>query len=573
MSAAPKKSLGELLVRESVIDFEQLEQARRAQKENGGRLTTSLLRLGLVKESELAEFLSKHFGLPKIDLSHFEIDADVIKLISRQVCEKHCVIPVSRAGKSLVVAFSDPSNIYVKDDLALLTRCKIEAVVCSEPAIQAAIERYYGQSGSQQFESLTSEMEASADMQVAEVSSAEMVDQDTNIDEGPVVKFVNTMLAEAIRLKASDIHVEPYEKRLRVRFRMDGNLYEKTNPPSGAAAAIVNRVKILSKMDIGERRRPQDGRLKVRLRSGKEVDFRVNTTPTLFGEKVVLRILDKSNLQVDLTKLGFEQDDLDKFKLGLQRPQGMVLVTGPTGSGKTTTLYSALGELNQSDVNVSTAEDPVEFNLDGINQVQVNSAIQFTFADALRAFLRQDPDVIMIGEIRDRETAEMAYKAASTGHMVLSTLHTNDASSTITRLVDIGIEPYMVAEGTTLVVAQRLMRVICPRCAVDHKVPEDVLTGLGVVQGELHEYKNLRKGEGCADCGDTGYRGRMAIFEVLPINYNIKEAILKNKTPLELKKIALQNGMRSLRQSALLKLKQGISTVEEVLNSSVGDDI
>lgn len=571
MSAA-KKSLGELLVRESVIDFEQLELARRDQKDHGGRLTTSLLRLGLVKESELADFLGKQFGLPTIDLNQFEIDPEVIKLVNKQICEKHCVIPVSKAGKSLVVAFSDPSNIYVKDDLALLTRCKIEAVVCSEPSIQAAIERYYGQSSNQQFESLTSEMEASSDMQVADVSSAEILDQDGATDEGPIIKFVNTMLAEAIRTRTSDIHIEPYEKRLRVRFRIDGNLYEKTNPPSGAAAAIVNRIKILSKMDIGERRRPQDGRLKVRLKNGKEVDFRVNSTPMLFGEKVVLRILDKSNLQVDLTKLGFEVDDLEKYKSALHRPQGMVLVTGPTGSGKTVTLYSGLAELNKNDVNLCTAEDPVEFNLDGINQVQVNAAINFTFADALRAFLRQDPDVVMIGEIRDRETAEMAYKAASTGHMVLSTLHTNDAAAAISRLVDIGVEAYMVAEGTTLVIAQRLMRRICPRCAVDHKVPDDVLVKMGVLPDQLSEFKNLKKGEGCNDCSDTGYRGRVAIFETLPITYEVKEAILKNKGPLELKKIALQNGMRSLRQSALLKLKQGVSTVEEVLNSSVGDD-
>lgn len=570
--SAVKKTLGELLVRESVIDFEQLEQARRDQKENGGRLTSSLIRLGLVKESELADFLGKQFGLPTIDLNHFEIDPEVIKMVTRQICEKHCVIPVSKAGKSLVVAFADPSNIYVKDDLALLTRCKIEVVVSSEPSIQAAIERYYGQNNTQKFESLASEMEASGDIQAADASATEILDQEGGTDEGPIVKFVTTMLTEAIRMKASDIHIEPYEKRLRVRFRLDGNLYEKTNPPSGAAAAIVNRVKIMSKMDIGERRRPQDGRLKVRLKNGKEVDFRVNTTPTLFGEKVVLRILDKSNLQVDLTKLGFEPDDLLKFKEALNRPQGMVLVTGPTGSGKTTTLYSGLAELNKSDVNLCTAEDPIEFNLDGINQVQMNPSIQFNFADALRAFLRQDPDVIMIGEIRDRETAEMAYKAASTGHMVLSTLHTNDATSTIARLIDIGVEAYMVAEGTTLVVAQRLMRRVCPRCAVDHKVPTDVLIKIGVKESDLADFKNLKKGEGCTDCADTGYRGRVAIFEVLPITYEIKEAILKSKSALDIKKIALQNGMRSLRQSALLKLKQGVSTVEEVLNSSVGDE-
>jgi len=570
MSAA-KKALAELLVSSNLVDLDQLEQARRDQKMNGGRLTTAVVRLGFVKDYQLVEFLGKQYGLPTIDLSGFEVDPEALKMLSRQVCEKHVVIPVSKAGKSLVVAFADPSNIYVKDDLALLTRSKIEAVVAAEGSIVHAIDKYYG--GTTKIENLVSEIEDSGDNSGQVAGNIEVVDQEMQADEGPIVKFVNAMLAEAIKTKASDIHVEPYEKRFRIRFRIDGALMEKTQPPGNAASAIISRLKILAKLDIGERRKPQDGRMKVRLRNGTEIDFRVNCLPTMFGEKVVMRLLDKSNLQVDMTKLGFEQDDFQKFLDAIYQPQGMILITGPTGSGKTTTIYSALNELNKPDVNLSTAEDPVEFNLDGINQVQVNPSIGFTFSDALRAFLRQDPEIIMVGEIRDFDTAEVAFKAASTGHLVVSTLHTNDAASTVSRLVEIGVEPYIVAEATTIVVAQRLVRRNCVKCAVDHKVPDEVLLKMGVKPEELQDYKKLKRGEGCEECGGSGLKGRLAIFEMMRMTTGIKEAIYKGASPLEVKRCAVADGMRTLRQAALMKLKNGSTIIEEVLNTTVADDV
>ncbi len=568
-----KKGLGELLVRDNLIGMDQLEQARREQKNYGGRLSTALVKLGHIKESQLAEFLGRQFQVPTIDLASFEVDPQALKLVSRQVCEKHCVIPIARAQKNLVVAFADPSNIFVKDDLALLTRHKIEIVVASEASIQAAIERHYGGLANQ-FENIMSEIEDSEESFIQVTQQAEVLDDSANSEDGPIVKFVSAMLVEAIKMKVSDIHIEPYEKRFRIRFRVDGSLVERTQPPQGTANAIVSRLKILSRMDIGERRRPQDGRLKVRIKNGMEVDFRVNCLPTLFGEKVVMRILDKSNLQVDLTKLGMESDQLQVFKETINLPQGMILITGPTGSGKTTTIYSALAELNRADVNISTAEDPVEFNLDGINQVQVNPQIGFSFAEALRAFLRQDPEVVMVGEIRDLETAEVAYKAASTGHLVVSTLHTNDAASTVSRLVAMGLPNYMVAEATSLVVAQRLLRRICPKCQTDHRVPPEVLLNLGVLESELHLYDNLRKGEGCDHCSGFGLRGRIAVYEVMRVTTAVKEAIFANASPLEIKRMAVsRDKMVSLRGSALLKLRAGLTTVEEVLNSSVKDDL
>lgn len=569
MSAA-KKALAELLVSSNLVDLDQLEQARRDQKANGGRLTTALVRLGILKDTQLVDWLGKQYGLPTIELQGFEVDPEALKTLSRQVCEKHMVIPVSKAGKSLVVAFSDPSNIYVKDDLALLTRSKIEAVIASESSIMAAIDKYY--TSSAKIENLVSEIEDAESGASGGPGNIEVVDQEMQADEGPIVKFVNAMLAEAIKTKASDIHVEPYEKRFRIRFRIDGSLVEKTQPPPNAASAIISRLKILAKLDIGERRKPQDGRMKVKMRSGQEVDFRVNCLPTIFGEKVVMRLLDKSNLQVDMTKLGFEQDEFQKFLEAIYQPQGMILITGPTGSGKTTTIYSALNELNKPDVNLSTAEDPVEFNLDGINQVQVNPQIGFTFSDALRAFLRQDPEIIMVGEIRDLETAEIAFKAASTGHLVVSTLHTNDAASTVSRLVEIGVEPYIVAEATTIVVAQRLVRKVCAGCGIDHKVSEDVLLKIGVQKEDLPLFKKMKRGEGCEICGGTGLKGRVAIFEMMKMTTAVKEAIYKGASPLEVKRCAIRDGMRTLRQAALLKLRGGLTIVEEVLNTTVGDD-
>lgn len=571
-----RKGIGELLVRENLIDINQLEKARTEQKQSGRRLTSALVTLGFVKERELSEFLGRQYNLPTIDLNNFEIDPEAIKLVSVVVCKKHGVIPIQKAGKSLVVAFADPSNLFIKDDLSLITRCKIEVVVASEGSISAAIEKYYGESQQARMETLVTQMEHQNEAEIADnvQQNVAIIDQDQGAEQGPIINFVNAVLAESIKTRASDIHIETYEKRFRIRFRIDGSLVERLQPPQGSANAIISRLKIMSKMDIAERRRPQDGRLKVKLRDGKEVDFRVNCLPTLFGEKVVLRLLDKSNLQVDMRKLGIDDDQLQTILNALALPQGMILITGPTGSGKTTTVYSALSELNKPDVNISTAEDPVEFNLDGINQVQVHPDIGFGFPEALRAFLRQDPEIIMVGEIRDLETASIAYKAASTGHLVVSTLHTNDACSTINRLVSMGIANYLVAEGTSLVVAQRLIKKICVHCVRDHKVTPEVLTELGVPENEIADYNNLKKGEGCPQCNGTGLSGRLAVYEVLSITAVVKDAIFKEASALEMKRAAIQSGgMISLRMAALRKLKRGLTTVEEVLGATVADDI
>lgn len=568
-----RKGIGELLVRENLIDLTQLEKARTEQKQSGRRLTSSLVRLGFVKEKDLADFLGRQYSLPVIDLLNFEIDPEAVKLVSAAVCKKHGVMPVQKAGKSLVVAFADPSNLFIKDDLSLITRCKIEVVVASESAIAQAIEKYYGTSAAANIENLVNQIENQQE-EVGNDAAPNVAIVDDETDQGPIVSFVNAMLAEAIKTRTSDIHIESYEKRFRIRFRTDGSLIEKMQPPQGSAGAIVSRLKIISKMDIAERRRPQDGRLKVKLRDGKEVDFRVNCLPTLFGEKIVLRLLDKSNLQVDMRKLGMEDSQLEIILRNLALPQGMILITGPTGSGKTTTVYSALAELNKPDVNISTAEDPVEFNLDGINQVQVNAEIGFGFPEALRAFLRQDPEIIMVGEIRDLETASIAYKAASTGHLVVSTLHTNDAASTVNRLVAMGVPSYLVAEGTSLVVAQRLIKKICNSCITDVKVSNETLLQLGVPESQLSEYQKLKKGEGCANCNGTGLSGRMAVYEMLEVNAAVKDAIFAGASNLELKRSAVQKaGMVTLRAAALLKLKRGQTSVEEVLSTTVEDDL
>ena len=572
-----RKGIGELLVRENLIDIEQLERARQEQKQSGGRLTSALVTLGYVKDKELADFLGNQYNLPTIDLNSFEIDKEAISLVPAQVCRKHNVIPIQKSGRSLVVAFSDPSNLFIKDDLSLLTRCKIEMVVASEQAIQTVIEKNYGGGTRGRLDNIVSQIEEESESFSEDKAGGRditYVDQEASAEEGPIINFVNAMLAEAIKIRASDIHIETYEKRFRIRFRIDGTLLERGQPPQGSAGAIVSRLKIMSKMDIAERRKPQDGRLKVKTKSGAEVDFRVSALPTLFGEKIVLRILDKSNLQVDLKKLGMEQVQFDTVTEALSKPQGMILITGPTGSGKTTTVYSSLAELNTPQVNISTAEDPVEFNLDGINQVQVKPEIGFGFAEALRSFLRQDPEIIMVGEIRDLETAGIAYKAASTGHLVVSTLHTNDAPQTITRLIAMGIPAYMVAEGTSLVVAQRLVKTICGRCIVSHSVPRETLLEIGVKEEDIDGYTDLKKGEGCEACNYTGLAGRAAIYEMLTISSPVKDAIFKGESPLNIKRTAVNsNGMLTLRMSALLKLKDGLTTVEQVVNTTVEDDL
>lgn len=561
--------LGEILVKQGLLKSDQLATALDEQKRSGLRLTACIVNLGYLKESQILRALEKQYAVPGVEVSTFEVDPSVVALITKDICEKNTLIPLQKAGNTLVVAFSDPGNIMVKEDLRFITRCRIQAVVGTETAIAASIEKFYG--GSLNMKTITGMANEGIDEEFSFTGpQTEIIDQAGAGDDAPIVKFVNAILADAMKRRVSDIHFEPYEKRYRVRFRIDGNLIEATAPPPGTAAAIASRIKIMSKLDIAERRRPQDGRLKVRTTKGREMDFRVSVLPTLWGEKVVLRLLDKSNLQLDMTKLGFEEDDLKIFMQNIHLPQGMVLITGPTGSGKTTTIYSALSELNKSDVNISTAEDPIEFNLEGINQVQVNSDIDLTFANALRSFLRQDPDIVMVGEIRDLDTAEISFKAASTGHLVVSTLHTNDAPSTVIRLTEMGVAPYIITSTVNLIVAQRLVGRVCESCKTPIEVPAQTLLNLGVPQAEVKDYV-LFRGRGCANCNNTGIKGRAAIYELMLMNEKIKEAVLKGASTGQLRYLAREQGMRTLRRSGLLKLKQGVTTIEEVLNASVKD--
>ncbi|HPI39683.1 MAG TPA: type IV-A pilus assembly ATPase PilB [Pseudobdellovibrionaceae bacterium] len=560
--------VGEILVRQGLLKPDQLSKAIEEQKKSGGKLTQSILMLGYLSEEQVLRALEKHYGVPGMDVGNFEIDINVLNLITKEVAEKYTLIPIQKTGETLVIAFSDPGNIMVREDLRFMTRHKIQAVVATESAIMTAIEKRYVEAQNAKQMIIDLDTEAAEEVNIVTFQTS-LIDGGTS-DEAPVIKFVNSVLNEAIRRKCSDIHFEPFEKKFRVRFRIDGNLIEATSPPTQLGPAISSRLKIMSKLDISERRRPQDGRMKVRTTKGKEMDFRVSSLPTMWGEKVVLRLLDKSNLQLDMAKLGFEEEDLKLFKQNIHMPQGMVLITGPTGSGKTTTIYSALQELNQSDVNIATAEDPIEFNLEGINQVQMNSDIDLTFAVALRAFLRQDPDIIMVGEIRDLETAEVSIKAASTGHLVVSTLHTNDAPSTVMRLVDMGIAPYIVTSTVNLIVAQRLVGRVCESCKQPIEVPAQTLLNLGVPQAEIPEYQ-LMKGKGCSVCYGTGIKGRLAVYELLLMTEKIKEAILKGATSGQLRYLAREMGMRTLRRSALFKLKKGQTTIEEVLNASVKD--
>lgn len=574
------KKIGDLLVQENKINVEQLERAKGEQRNHGGRLGAALVKLGYIKENELTEFMGRQYNIPPIDLAAFEVDPEVIKLVPKEVCEKHLVFPVSKAGNTIVIAMADPSNIFVRDDLAFVTRLKIEVVVAADTAITAAIDKYYG--SKIKVDSIMQEIERedakqkSAAIKAGNPSSMggnqviEVVDLDKAKDDAPVIKLVNLVLSEAIKTRCSDVHIEPYENRFRIRYRIDGALYERMQPPPTMAPAITSRIKIMAQLDISEKRRPQDGRMKIKFKNGTDMDFRVSVLPTLFGEKIVMRVLDKTNLQLDMTKLGFEPDELATLKDAIVQPFGMVLVTGPTGSGKSTTIYSALLELNKVDVNISTAEDPVEFNLEGINQVQMNSEIDLNFASALRSFLRQDPDVIMVGEIRDYETAEIAIKAALTGHLVVSTLHTNDAPSTVFRLLNMGVEPFLVASTTNCVVAQRLVRKICQDCKEPVQIEPDVLIKAGVPPEQVSEYSCM-KGRGCATCNDIGYKGRIAIYEVMKFTDQVKQGILKGVTPIELKQIAIASGMRTLRMNALNKLKAGQTTVEEVVENTARD--
>ena len=561
--------LGELLVRENMISATQLQHAQEESRSSGRRLGYTLTKLGFVDETDLTSFLSKHYGVPSINLADFEIDPIVIELIPREVAERHQVIPVNRVGSSLIVAMADPSDLHAIDDLKFLTNFRIEVVVAGEAAIADSIESYYTKSVD--FDDILSDIDME-DLEVADDMSGavDLSELTRSTEEAPVVRLVNLILIDAIKRNSSDIHIETYEKSMRVRYRIDGVLYETMNPPLKLSNAIISRVKIMSSMDIAERRLPQDGRIKLRLGGGKEMDFRVSVLPTLYGEKVVLRLLDKSNLQLDMTKLGFEAAPLKDFKEAIHRPYGMVLVTGPTGSGKTTTLYSALAELNKTTENISTAEDPVEFNLMGINQVQMNDSIGLNFAASLRSFLRQDPDIIMVGEIRDFETAEIAVKAALTGHLVLSTLHTNDAPSTISRMLNMGIEPFLVTASVNLIVAQRLARRICPECAHAYQVTEQALLDLQVPE-ELIPEVTVMKGAGCKNCSGTGFKGRVALYEVMFINDEIKEYVLQGYSTAELKHEAIRLGMKTLRQAGIGKILEGVTTIDEISRVTAPD--
>jgi len=563
--------LGEILVKNNLIDRVQLEKALEEQKLSGGqaRLGSILIKQNLITEQNLTSFLSKQYGVPTVNLADYEIDSAVIKLIPPEVVQKYQLVPVNRAGATLIVAVSDPSNLFAIEDIKFMTGYNVEMVVASERDIKAAIDKHYDQSAS--LADVMGDMDLEDLEIVGDDDDVDVTSLERATEDAPVVKMVNAILQDAIRKKASDIHIEPYERLFRVRYRIDGILYEVMKPPIKLKNAITSRIKIMAELDIAERRLPQDGRIKIKLGGGKDMDFRVSCLPTLFGEKIVMRLLDKSNLQTDLTKLGYEPEALKHFMREIHKPFGMVLVTGPTGSGKTVSLYSAIAELNKVSENISTAEDPVEFNFAGINQCQMHEDIGLNFAAALRSFLRQDPDIIMIGEIRDFETAEIAVKAALTGHMVLSTLHTNDAPATINRLLNMGIEPFLVASAVNLITAQRLARRVCAECKEPENIPVQALIDAGVPPEEAPAYVCM-KGKGCTICNNTGYKGRVGFYQVMPMLEEIREMILNGANTAEIKRESMRLGIKSMRQSGLTKLQEGVTSFEEVLRVTISDD-
>ncbi|MGD0528548.1 MAG: type IV-A pilus assembly ATPase PilB [Polyangiaceae bacterium] len=565
---ANNNRLGELLVREKLISLSQLRHAQDEQQKSGQNLGYTLAKLGYVSDDEITSFLSQQYRVPTVNLEEYEIDPEILKLVQKEPCERHKVVPVSRTGNSLIVAMADPTNLNAIDDLKFLTGYNIEPVIASETAIHNAIEKYYN-AGPSYDEVMAGFDEKEIDFADGE-DDVNLMELEKASEDAPVVRLVNMMLLNAIKKGASDIHIEPYEKKLRVRYRIDGVLAEEMTPPLKLKNAIISRIKIMASLDIAERRLPQDGRIKLKLGKGREMDFRVSALPTIWGEKVVMRLLDKSNLQLDMTKLGFDQAPLDDFQWAINQPWGMVLVTGPTGSGKTTTLYSALSELNKVAHNICTAEDPVEYNLHGINQVQMHDEIGLNFAMALRAFLRQDPDIIMVGEVRDFETAEIAVKAALTGHMVLSTLHTNDAPATISRLLNMGVEPFLITASVNLVLAQRLARKICVDCKQPIKYEKKVLEDCGFSADQINTVK-LMKGAGCRTCNGSGYKGRVALYEVMRFSDTLKEMVLQGASTAELKLGAIKNGMMTLRMSGIKKISDGVTTPEEVMRVTMGD--
>ncbi len=611
--------LGELLLKESMVSPQQLRDALDHQKQNGGKLGKAFVHLGFVKDEEITSLLSRQYGVPSINLDHFEVDPAIIKIIPAETARKYQVLPLSRSGATLTIAMADPTNVFAMDDIKFMTGYNVEPVVASEAALEDAIDRYYGSTRSlelrrdsapagggfsgipggaaggmkEMMEGPTLSVDDMAgigglaeidldSMHDAEADVETVKSEDEEIDLGnlaksadaaPVIKLTNVLLVDSLKRGASDIHIEPYEKEFRVRFRIDGILYEVMKLPMKIRDPLISRVKIMAKLDIAEKRLPQDGRIKIKMKvedRSRDLDFRVSVLPTLWGEKIVMRLLDKSKLMLDMTKLGFEQHSLDRFKLAISKPYGIVLVTGPTGSGKTNTLYSALSSLNKPDTNIMTAEDPVEFNLHGINQVQIRDNIGLNFASVLRSFLRQDPNIILVGEIRDYETAEIAVKAALTGHLVLSTLHTNDAPSTVSRMVNMGIEPFLVGTAVNLIQAQRLVRRVCSKCKAEVAAEglSKALIDIGFTPEQIGTFQ-VMKGKGCATCNGTGYKGRVGLYEVMEISEGIRDLIMVGATAVEIKRKALEEGMLTLRMSGLEKIKSGVTTVEEVLRETV----
>jgi type IV pilus assembly protein PilB len=588
--------IGELLLKEKRITPEQLQEALSYQRQSGGKLGANLVKLGFVKDDEITSLLSKQYGVPSISLNQFEIDPAVIKLVPAETAHKYQIIPLSRVGATLTIAMTDPTNVFALDDLKFMTGYNVEPVVAWETAVLEAIQKYYGapgagpKGGSAKAAAAAEAASGESALEIAARAMSEMPQLDGGDvevleeleeisaealtrqgEEAPVIKLVNVLLMSAISKGASDIHVEPYEKEYRVRYRIDGILYSVMNPSLKMRDAITSRIKIMAKLDIAEKRLPQDGRIKIRFSDAgvqRDIDFRVSCLPTLFGEKIVMRLLDRTKLMLDMTKLGFEPESLTKLETQIQKPWGMVLVTGPTGSGKTNTLYSSISRINTMDTNIMTAEDPVEFNLVGVNQVQVRESIGLNFAAALRSFLRQDPNIILVGEIRDFETAEIAVKAALTGHLVLSTLHTNDAPSTVNRLMNMGIEPFLVASSLNLVCAQRLVRRICTSCKVDDAVPPAALVNVGF-SPELAATVVPKKGKGCDKCNRTGYKGRVGLYEVMEVTEELRELILVGASALELRRKAIEEGMITLRGSGLRKIADGVTTLEEVVRETV----
>jgi len=562
-----QEDITQLLLSARLIDDAAVAKAQQQQKNLGGSMAASLVKVGAISEEGLLEFLSRHYGVPSIDLRNMEADPSLTKLLPGDVATRFMALPVTRSGRKLVVAIANPSNIFALDDIKFITGYDIEPRVATDAMIKKALDKAYDSAGT-----MADVMKGiEEDLSVVEEEDPADAEGAAILDEAPIVKLVNSLIADAVRKGASDIHIEPYEKAMRVRFRIDGVMQEMMAPPFKFKAAIISRLKIMAELDIAERRVPQDGRIKIKVLN-RTIDLRVSSLPTIFGEKIVMRILDKGNLNIDLEKMGFEPASMREFVSAIANPYGMVLVTGPTGSGKTTTLYSALSRVNTPEVNVMTAEDPVEYNLDGINQVLVNDDVGLTFAAALKAFLRQDPNIIMVGEIRDIDTASIAVKAALTGHLVLSTLHTNDAPSAIGRMVDMGIEPFLVASSVNLILAQRLVRKVCAACKQPVTLNEEVLRELQLDPAEAAT-ATFMEGKGCVDCNNTGYRGRAGVYEVMTMSPKLRELVLERASAGEIKKAAIGEGMLTLRRDALQKLKRGVTTPEEVLKETAADKL